>query len=271
MITVHPTAIVDPKAVLGEGTEIGAYSVIGPHVKLGQRTKVGPHVVIEGYSTFGDDNVIFQFASLGAAPQDLKFKGEPSELIIGNKNIIREYVTLQPGTAHGKMKSVVGNGNLFMAGSHLGHDTEVGNGNVFANYCSLAGHVTVGDKVTVGGMAGVHQFARLGDLCILGAGSMVAQDIPPFCMAQGDRAELIGLNKIGLQRSGISAQEISHLKSLYRAVFFSDGSFATRLEQATAACGDFEVGARFLSFLRTSSSRGVARPRLKSRNSDDES
>ena len=160
---IHATAIVDPKAKLGAGVHVGPYSIIGPNVQLGDGCRIAPHVVIEGHTTLGENSDVFQFVSLGSAPQDLKFKGEPSTLIIGARNKIREYVTLRPGPASGHMTTVVGDNNLFMANSHVGHDCKVGSNNVFANTVGLAGHVSVGNNVILGGLVGLHQFCRIGD------------------------------------------------------------------------------------------------------------
>ncbi|MCL4139356.1 UNVERIFIED_CONTAM: hypothetical protein GTU68_039304, partial [Idotea baltica] len=203
-MSIHSTAIIHEGASLGEGTEVGPYSVIGSKVKLGKNNIIKSHVVIEGNTEIGDENTFFQFASVGAAPQDLKFHGEDSKLIIGNKNTIREYVTLQPGTEGGGMLTSIGDQNLFMASSHVGHDCKVGNANVIANSVALAGHVTIHDFVIMGGLSAVHQFVRIGDSSMISGGSMVIKDIPPFSIAQGDRASLVGINKIGLERRGFS-------------------------------------------------------------------
>jgi UDP-N-acetylglucosamine acyltransferase len=266
MPTVHSTALVDENARLGEGTVVGPYSIIGPDVTLGKNTIVHSHVVIEGNTILGDDNQVFQFASIGSAPQDLKYQGEKTRLEIGNSNIIREYVTIQPGTIGGGEVTRVGNKNLFMAGSHVGHDAKVGSGCIFANTSALAGHVVVGDYVTIGGMVGVHQFARLGDLCILGGGTMVTKDIPPFCIAQGDRAGLVGINKIGLERKGFSADDIRRLKGIYRDLFHkSEAPFVERATVARELANNFELGVRFLDFL-LESRRGITFPRLRTAN-----
>jgi UDP-N-acetylglucosamine acyltransferase len=263
---IHATAIIAPGAKIGAGTSIGPYSVIGPHVVMGRANRIASHVVIEGLTTLGDENQIFQFASIGAVPQDLKYKGEPSVLKIGNKNIIREYVTLQPGTEGGGMETVIGNSNLFMACSHVGHDGRLGDGNIFANGAGLAGHVTVGSYVTVGGMAGVHQFVNLGDGCFLAGGAMVGKDVPPFCVAQGDHAELVGLNQVGLERRGASAADIQRLRKLYRDVFYAGPGeklrFTERLAQAKENVSDFPLGRQFLDFF-AQSKRGVIMARAK--------
>lgn len=219
MSLVHPTAIVDPSATIGEGTRVGPYSIIGPNVVLGRDNVVGPHVVIDGHTKIGDANTFYQFSSVGAAPQDLKYKGEASELIIGDRNIIRECVTLQPGTTGGGMVTKIGNQNLFMANTHVGHDTFVGDRCVFANSAALAGHVVVGDGVIVGGLSGIHQFVRLGDVAMIGAGAMVSQDVPPYFMAQGDRAKIHGINRVGLERNGGTREDLAAIRSLYRDVF----------------------------------------------------
>ncbi|RIL11739.1 MAG: acyl-[acyl-carrier-protein]--UDP-N-acetylglucosamine O-acyltransferase [Proteobacteria bacterium] len=258
MSEIHPTAVIDPKARIGADCTIGAYSVIGPHVVLGAGNRIASHVVIDGHTAIGAGNTFFQFASIGAAPQDLKFKGEPSQLIIGDNNVVREYVTLQPGTAHGGMKTTIGDGNLFMACSHVGHDAVIGDHNIFANSSALAGHVTVGSRVTIGGMCGVHQFVRLGDQCLLGAGSMVAKDIPPFCIAQGDRAVLFDINRIGLRRAGVAAKDITRMHALFKEVFMKPGKFHERVQELYEKEAGFQIGREFLGFMLHRSKRGIA-------------
>ncbi|MFM1848103.1 MAG: hypothetical protein RL417_1577 [Pseudomonadota bacterium] len=267
-IEIHKTAVVADGAVLGEGCSVGPYSIIGPEVRLGRGNRIGPHVVLDGRTVLGDDNVVFQFASVGAPPQDLKYRGEPSTLTIGSRNIIREYVTLQPGTTGGGMRTTIGDGNLFMANSHVGHDSVLGSGNVIANSAAIAGHVVIRNKVTIGGLSGIHQFVEIGDQAIIGGGAMVAKDIPPFVMAQGDRARLIGLNKIGLERHGMSAEDIARLKRIYREIFFGSGTLHDRARTLLGGCEDFAAGREFLQFI-LSSKRGVAGPR-RGVGSDDE-
>lgn len=260
---IHPTAIVAPSASLGEGTTVGPYSIIGPHVVLGKNNRVGPHVVIEGRTFIGDENTFYQFSSVGAAPQDLKYRGEPSELRIGNRNIIRENVTLQPGTAGGGMLTSIGDQNLFMANTHVGHDSHVGSRCVIANGAALAGHVTVYDGVIIGGLSGIHQFVKLGSVAMIGAGAMVAQDIPPYCMAQGDRASIQGLNRVGLERNGGSREDLSVLREVYRLIFTPSGTeakskvFKDRVAQARELVGANERGLAFVSFIE-GSQRGIA-------------
>lgn len=266
---IHSSAVVAPGAVIGEGCTVGPYTIIGPHVRLGSGNRIGPHVVLDGHTILGDENVVFQFASVGAPPQDLKYRGEPSTLTLGSRNIIREFVTLQPGTSGGGMRTVIGDDNLFMANCHVGHDSFIGNRNVFANSAAIAGHVTIRDKVTIGGLSGIHQFVVIGDQAIVGGGAMVAKDIPPYTMAQGDRARLIGLNKIGLERHGTTAEEIGRLKKLYREVFFGEGSLHERVQTLLERNLDFPPGRSFLEFIATSK-RGVAAVRRGGSSSDEE-
>jgi UDP-N-acetylglucosamine acyltransferase len=263
MSLIHPSAIVDPSAIIGEGTKVGPYSIIGPNVVLGRDNVVGPHVVIDGHTKIGDSNQFYQFSSVGAAPQDLKYRGEASELIIGNRNIIRECVTLQPGTTGGGMVTKIGDQNLFMANTHVGHDTFVGNRCVFANSAALAGHVVVGDGVIVGGLSGIHQFVRLGDVAMIGAGAMVSQDVPPYFMAQGDRAKIHGINRVGLERNGGTREDFAAVRSLYRAVFTPPTgrgaprmTFKERLAAAKEQVAGNARAAQVIGFLE-SSERGI--------------
>ena len=253
---IHPTAIIEEGAVIGEGTTVGPFSIIGSRVVLGKGNRIGPHVVITGHTRLGDRNEVFQFASIGAKPQDLKYQGEDSRLEIGDENRIREYVTLQPGTKGGGMVTRIGNRNLFMACSHIGHDGTIGDDNIFANSAGLAGHVTVGNRVIVGGLAGVHQFVRIGDLAMLGAGAMVGRDVPPYCIAQGDHAELVGINQVGLQRAGWTSEEIARLRSFYRRIFRGVGPFRERLAAVREECAADPKAAVWLAFCEKSE-RGI--------------
>jgi UDP-N-acetylglucosamine acyltransferase len=261
---IHPTAIVSPGAQVGHNTTIGPYSVIGPNVKLGADNQIGAHVVIDGHTTLGSGNKVFPFAAVGTQPQDLKYHGEPSTLEIGDHNLIREYVTLQPGTEGGGMRTVIGNRNLFMANSHVGHDSFIGDENVFANSVGISGHVTIGNRVTIGGLAAVHQFVRLGDICFVGGGSMVVKDVPPYCIVQGDRAALVGLNKIGLERKGYTAEEVEKIKRIYRELFVRSKSapgntFKDRVAALLSEFQEFAAARAFLEFI-VSSERGVCFP-----------
>ncbi len=264
---VHPTAVVAEGAVIGEGSTVGPYAVIGPDAVIGRGNIIASHVVIEGHTTIGNENHIFQFASIGAAPQDLKYGGEDTILEIGDGNIIREYVTLQPGTSSGHARTVIGSHNMFMACSHVGHDGEIGSYNVFANSCALAGHVSIGSRVIIGGLCGVHQFVRVGDLAMLGAGCMVTKDIPPFCIAQGDRAGLVGINKIGLERNGFSPARVQLLRRLYREMFSGNHTLIQRLAGARENYGKDEGALAFIEFIEKSE-RGVTFPRRRGKGSE---
>jgi UDP-N-acetylglucosamine acyltransferase len=221
MTCVHPSAIVDSRAEIDSDVEIGPYCVIGAAVKIGKGTRIHSHAVIEGRTTLGEGNVVFPFATVGTAPQDLKYRSEPSELVVGNRNTIREYASLNPGTSGGGMVTRVGDQNLLMMHCHIAHDCIVGNRNVIANGATLGGHVVIEDFVIVGGLVGIHQFVRIGDGAIVGAGSMVSKDVPPYCNATGDRAKLHGLNTEGLKRRGVDKAVIELLRRAYRLAFNS--------------------------------------------------
>src|SRR5882724_5458667 len=221
MSNVHPTAIVDSRAELDSSVEVGPYCLLGAGVKIGKESKIHSHAVIQGRTTLGEGNEVFPFATIGSIPQDLKYKGEPSELLIGNRNTIREYVSVNPGTAGGGMVTRVGDRNLLMMYCHIAHDCIIGNHNVIANGATLGGHVVIEDFVIVGGLVGIHQFVKIGTGAILGAGSMVSKDVPPYCNATGDRARLHGLNLEGLKRRGFDKTVIALLRKAYRIAFNS--------------------------------------------------
>ena len=258
-VKVHATAIVEDGAELGVDVEVGPYSIVRQHVKIGDRSIIGPHVVLEGFTTLGAENKVFQFASVGSAPQDLKFKNEPSTLIIGARNTVREFVTLQPGTASGTMTTTIGDNNLFMANSHVAHDCRVGSSNVFANSAALAGHVQIGSRVIVGGLVAIHQFARVGDLAMLAGGSMVSSDVPPYCIGQGDRCVLRGVNTIGLERAGLSEEQVAEVRRAYRHLFSSVGHLKEKAESLSAELAEKPHIKAMLEFIR-SSSRGICQP-----------
>lgn len=218
-MSVHPTAIVADGARVDETCEIGPYAVIGHEVKLGPRNVVGAHAVIDGDTTIGEGNRVFPHAVIGQIPQDLKFAGEKSRLVIGDRNKFREFTTIHLGTQGGGGVTRIGNDCLFMANSHVAHDCTVGDGCILANSVPLGGHVTLEDHVTLGGLAGVHQFTRIGRFCFAAAGSIIVQDIAPYCTVQGDRAQLAGINAIGLARHGYSEEQIGRVKEAYRIVF----------------------------------------------------
>ena len=260
---IHTTAVIEDGAIIGEGTEVGPYSVIGSKVVIGNNNKIGSHVVLTGKTKIGDENNIFQFASIGAAPQDLKYHGEDSELIIGDKNIIREYVTIQPGTEGGEMKTQVGSSNLFMACSHVAHDIVMGDHNIMVNNAGLAGHIKIGDHVIMGGHTGYHQFIRLGSYSIISGGAIVTKDIPPFCVAQGDRAGLAGINVVGLERGGFSAEDIREVKNVYQEIFNSKNVFAENLKIAEEKYSKNKYALQFIDFIKKSE-RGIVTPRKSS-------
>ena len=254
---IHQTAIVDATARIAEDVEIGAYSVIGADVEIGSGTVIGPHVVIMGPSKIGCDNRIFQFSSIGDAPQDKKYQGEPTWLELGDRNVIREYVTLNRGTDEGHGKTVIGSDNLFMAYSHVAHDCIVGNHAIFANAASLSGHVEVGDYAILGGFTSVHQFTQIGSRAFCGLGSVVTQDIPPFSTAAGNRARVIGINKEGLKRKGFSAELIRALHKSFRELLKSKGSKDDAFENLKPLCDKHPEVAEFVNFVRQSK-RGIA-------------
>jgi len=258
MAQVHPTAVVHPGARLHETVEVGPYSIIGEKVTIGAGTRVAPHVVIEGRTTIGERNRIFQFASVGGAPQDLKYAGEDTQLIIGDGNTLRESVTMNIGTVGGGGVTRVGNNNLFMAYSHVAHDCVVGNSCIIANSVALAGHVQLEDSVILGGLSAVHQFTRLGKHAFIAGGSMVVMDVPPYCTAQGDRAELAGLNVVGLQRHGFTEEQIGRIKEAYKILFRSKLQLAEALERLKAEMGGQSEIDYLVDFV-SQSKRGLTR------------
>ena len=221
MVVVHPTAVVHPRAELGEGSEIGPYCVIGEHVRLGRGCKLHSHIVIDGHTTLGDGNEIFPFASIGLKTQDLKWKGGLTRTVIGDHNTFREYVTIHSATSDGET-TTVGSRNHILAYCHLAHNVTLGNHVIMSNVATLAGHVTVGDHAVIGGLAAVHQFCRIGKMAIIGGCSKVVQDVPPFMLADGNPAETRTINKVGLERNGVSEDAQSALKQAYK-ILFRDG------------------------------------------------
>ncbi|WP_454018189.1 acyl-ACP--UDP-N-acetylglucosamine O-acyltransferase [Azospirillum sp. Marseille-Q6669] len=258
-VSIHPTAVVDPAARLGEGVFIGPFCVVGPDVQLGDRVRLTSHVVVEGRTRVGEDSVVYPFASIGHRPQDLKFKGEPSELIIGRNNQIREHVTMSPGTEGGGMVTRIGDNGLFMVGVHIAHDCVVGNNAVLANNATLAGHVELGDFVTIGGLSAVRQFVRIGSHAMIGGMSGVEKDVIPYGLVMGDRARLAGLNLVGLERRGFQKDEIHALRAAYRLLFGNEGTFAERMEEVGRDLGQQALVADVLTFARAS--RSLCQPR----------
>jgi UDP-N-acetylglucosamine acyltransferase len=257
---IHTTAIIHPGAQIAEGVEIGPYAVIGEHVRIGKGTKVGPHTVIDGWTEIGEKNTIFHMASVGAVPQDLKYRGEQTWLRIGNGNTIREFASLHLGTVTGDGETTVGDDNLIMAYSHVAHDCHVGNGVVMANAATLAGHVVVEDYAILGGLCAVLQFTRIGSHVMIGGGAMVANDIPPYTIltGQGRDLRLRGLNLIGLKRRGFSEETVSSLKKAYKILSFSGIKLSEAIERMKAEVPTSPEVEHFISFIE-SSKRGVCR------------
>ena len=219
MSLIHPAAIIDPKAELDSSVKVGAYTIIGPNVQIGAGSEIGPHAVIEGHTTIGENNRIFQFASLGAIPQDKKYKGEPTRLIIGNGNTIREFTTFNLGTVTGIGETRIGDDNWIMAYCHLAHDCVIGSHTIFANNASLAGHVTIGDYVILGGYTLVFQFCQIGNYAMTAFAAGVHKDVPPYFMAAGYRAEPAGINSEGMRRNGFTPEQIANVKNAYKTLY----------------------------------------------------
>lgn len=231
MRDIHPTAIVHPGAQLGDHVSVGAYTVIGEHVVIGEGTRIGPHVVIHGHTHIGRENQIFQFCSLGEIPQDKKYRGEPTRLEIGDRNVIREFCTFNLGTVQDAHVTRIGHDNWIMAYVHIAHDCQVGNHTIFANNASLAGHVHVDDHVILGGFTGVHQFCKIGAHVMTGISSVVFKDIPPYVMAAGQPAAPHGINSEGLRRRGFSVEAIAGIKRAYKTLYRSGLTVAEAKQQ----------------------------------------
>ncbi len=255
---IHPQAIIDPSARLGENVHVGPFSVIGAGVEIGDGSWVGPHVVINGPTRIGRQNRIFQFASLGEAPQDLKYAGEPTRLEIGDRNIVREYCTFSRGTVAGGGLTHIGDDNLFMAYVHVAHDCHVGNKTVFANCASLAGHVSVGDYAILGGFTGIHQFCRVGAHCMTGIATITFKDVPPFILASGNTARPYGLNLRGLKRRGFSEAAIDALRRAYKVIYRSGLKLDQALERLDSMAQEHEEVRHLADFIRQSQ-RGIIR------------
>jgi UDP-N-acetylglucosamine acyltransferase len=255
---IHPTAIVSPDADIGENVEIGAYSIIGEDVTIGKGTSIGPHVVIDPQVDIGPDCRIFQFAAIGAIPQDLKFGGEKSRVKIGPGVTIREFVTIHRGTEPGGSVTQVGEKSFLMAYTHVAHDCRIGKMVVLANNTTLAGHITIGDHATVGGLVAIHQFVRVGDYAFIGGKSAVVKDVPPYVIAAGDRAILHGLNRVGLKRHGFSDRAMAALKKTYRILFRYGLTLNEAIQRVHAEVEIVPEVETFIGFIKASS-RGVTR------------
>lgn len=259
MPEIHPTAIIDKAAQLGSKVVIGPYCVVGPSVTLASGVKLISHVSISGKTTIGAGSTIYPFAAIGHSPQDQKFSGELSELIIGASNVIREYVTMNPGTSGGGMVTRVGDSGLFMAGAHVAHDCKVGNHVILANNATLAGHVEVGDYAIFGGLSAVQQFVRVGAHAMVGGMSGVESDVIPFGSVLGNRAQLGGLNIIGLKRRGFSREQIHGLRNAYRMLFHEGGTLQARVEEVALQFRDHAEVMEIVNFIRASA-RSICTP-----------
>lgn len=261
---IHPLAIVDEKAKIGAGCHIGPFCVIGPNVELGAGSVLHSHVVIDGNTKIGRENQIFPFAVIGTRPQDLKFKGEDSQLIIGDRNRIREHVTMNPGTEGGGNKTIVGSDCLFMVAAHVAHDCIIGDHVILANNATLAGHVVIGDHAILGGLSAVHQFVRIGEHAMIGGMSGVEYDVIPYGLVMGERARLAGLNLVGLDRRGFAREDVNTLMRVFKELFLGDGTFAQRLDKVEADySGEDSLVADVVAFARSKGSRPLCMPAQK--------
>ena len=255
---IHPTAIISPDAHLEEGVEIGPYSIIGSDVKIGKNTLIGPHTVIDDYTHIGEGNHIFQFCSIGAPPQDLKFGGEKTRVVIGNFNTIREFVTIHRSTTADIGVTIIGDHNLLMAYTHVAHNCKLDNNIIMSNAATLAGHIHIEDYAIISGLTGIHQFCRIGEHCMIGGASAVVKDIPPYVIAQGNHAKLFGLNLIGLKRRNFPEKTIKAISEAYRIIFRSKLLLEDAIKKAEAEVENLPEVNHFIKFIKESE-RGVCR------------
>jgi len=258
---IHPTAIVDNGAAIDDSVTIGPYCVIGAEVSIASGCRLVSHVVVAGRTNIGAENEIYPFSSLGLRPQDLKYHGEDSHLVIGARNQIREHVTMNPGTEGGGMTTRVGDDGLFMVGAHVAHDCQIGDHVVMANNATLAGHVTVEDHAIIGGLSAVHQFVRIGRHAIIGGMSGVENDVIPFGAVKGERAVLNGLNLVGLRRHGFEREAIDRLREAYQMLFGHEGTLHERVECVAAAFADDKIVKPMIVFLQADTARPIAQPK----------
>ncbi|MEM9726132.1 MAG: acyl-ACP--UDP-N-acetylglucosamine O-acyltransferase [Pseudomonadota bacterium] len=258
---IHPTAVIEEGAVIAEGARVGPFCVIGGEVSIGAKAELKAHVCVFGLTSIGAETVVYPFASLGSAPQDLKYRGERTRLEIGAGNRIREHATMNPGTEGGGGLTQVGDGGLFMMGSHVGHDCRVGDHVVFANNATLAGHVEVGDYAVLGGLCAVHQFCRIGRHAMIGGMAGVEKDVIPFGSVLGNRAALGGLNLIGLKRRGFDRETIKALRKAYEMLFSGEGVFAERVARVAESFPDVAPVGEILEFITADSTRSFCTPR----------
>lgn len=257
---IHSSAVVDAGAEIGANSTVGAFCVVGPKVKLGDNVEVLSHVVIAGDTAIGTGTKIWPFASIGSQPQDLKYNGEPTRLVIGKSNHIREYVTINPGTEGGGGVTRIGDGNLLMIQVHVGHDCQLGNNIVIANDVQIAGHVVIGDNAVIGSMAGLHQFCRVGKGAMIGAASIVVNDVIPYGTTLSVRASLAGLNLIGLKRRGVSKARINELRRVYKTLFLGEGALLDRAQALADDAGDNPLVLDLLEFVLANSDRSFCTP-----------
>jgi UDP-N-acetylglucosamine acyltransferase len=260
MRNIHPTAIIGAGAVIPASAEIGAYCVVGGNVKLGEGVVLKSHIVLDGITTIGEGTKIYPFASVGTEPQDKKYHGERSELVIGKNNVIREHVTINPGTEGGGNITRIGDNCLLMVGVHIAHDCIVGNDVILANNATLAGHVSVGDFAIIGGLSAVHQFVRIGHHAMIGGMSGIEADVIPYGSAHGERAHLTGLNLVGLKRRQFSRDDIHSLRIAFRQIFSNEGTLEERLNDAAEQFKQSSVVGDIIGFIRSDSSRALCQP-----------
>ena len=263
MTEIHPTAIISDTAQIGTDVKIGAYSVVGSNVVLGDAVELMSHVVVEGHTSVGAGTRIFPFSSIGHQPQDLKYHGEPSRLEIGERNVIREHVTMNPGTEGGGMLTKVGDECLFMVGAHVAHDCIVNNNVILVNNATLGGHVVIDDWAIIGGLAAVHQFVRIGRHAMIGGKTGVEHDVIPYGTVTGNRARLEGLNILGLKRRGFSRDEIHDIRKAYRLIFAEEGTMAERVADVVEDFSENEPVMEIINFIRSNSSRGICKPHME--------
>lgn len=260
MSDIHPTAVIADGAEIGENVRIGPYCVVGPHVTLGEGVQLMSHVVVDGFTEVGSNTRIFPFASIGHQPQDLKYQGEESRLIIGCNNVIREHVTMNPGTEGGGLETRVGNNCLFMVGAHVAHDCVLADHVILVNNATLAGHVVIDEWAIVGGLSAVHQFVRIGRHAMIGGMSGVENDVIPYGSVIGNRARLSGLNIVGLKRRSFDRETIHALRQAYRLIFAAEGTLGERLQDVAELFGDNQPVMEIVEFIQNDSSRAICQP-----------
>ena len=262
MTIIHPTALVANGAEIGADVKIGPYCIVGDFVKLSDGVELISHVVVEGITRVGTNTRIFPFASIGHQPQDLKYAGEPSELTIGCNNVIREHVTMNPGTKGGGLLTNVGNNCLFMMGAHVAHDCNIKDNVILVNNATLGGHVEIDEWAIIGGLSAVHQFVRIGKHSMIGGMSGIENDVIPYGSVIGNRARLQGLNVVGLKRRNFDRETIHGMRSAYRLMFAPEGTLAERLDDVAELMGDIEPVMEIVNFIRADSSRSICQPNL---------